>query len=78
MIKLRTPTKPRITPDSTVLGTFKTDTLIGVTKEDIVQILGFEPNVQDDTDKVVNSWAFRINDLPSAIVTGKQIGRAHV
>ena len=67
MIKLRTPTKPRITPDSTVLGTFKTDTLIGVTKEDIVQILGFEPNVQDDTDKVVNSWAFRINGLPCAI-----------
>lgn len=60
-------TKVRVTAAPGILGSFKTDTLIGVTKEDIVQILGFEPNVPDDPDKVVHSWAFYINDLPCAI-----------
>jgi hypothetical protein len=30
-------------------------------KSQIITVLGFKPNVDDDPDKVVNSWAFTID-----------------
>jgi hypothetical protein len=35
--------------------------------KDIVERLGFEPNVKDDPDKVTHSWAFKINGHKCAI-----------
>ena len=32
-----------------------------LTKEDIVAVLGFEPNIKDDPEKVKNSWGFRVH-----------------
>ena len=40
---------------------------IHVTKEQIVKVLGFEPNVDDDAGKVVNSWGFTIDGEDAAI-----------
>jgi hypothetical protein len=46
-----------ITPVGHISGTHRTGGLDGITAEQISEILGFKPNVQDDPDKVVNSWA---------------------
>lgn len=48
-------------------GTYKTGGLQNLGKADIVQVLGFKPNVVDDPDKVVNSWAFLVDGKPCAI-----------
>jgi len=48
-------------------GTYRTDRLINLKKADIVNALGFEPNADDDPDKVVNSWSFTIDGEPCAI-----------
>ena len=48
-------------------GTYRTARLTGLTKEDIVKALGFEPNAEDDPDKVVNSWSFTIDGNACAI-----------
>ena len=37
------------------------------TVEDINRILGFAPNVQDDPDKVENSWGFTVNGVQCGI-----------
>ena len=42
-------------------GSYRTGGLTGLTKEQIVQVLGFEPNIDDDPDKVVNSWACTVD-----------------
>ena len=42
-------------------------TLSDVTKEQIVKVLGFEPNIQDDPYKVENSWGFTIDGEPAGI-----------
>lgn len=57
-------------------GTYRTGSLVGVTREDIVRTLGFEPNALDDGDKVENSWAFTLDGLPCAIWDWK--GSQHV
>ncbi len=49
----------KIVPLSSVMSS-RTGTLRGLTKEQIDKVLGFEPNVQDDPVKVVNSWGFRV------------------
>jgi hypothetical protein len=59
--------RSHIVPCDDVIGSFKTDALINVSKEDICKALGFEPNVDDDPDKVKYSWAFTVNGLPCAI-----------
>lgn len=43
-------------------GPSKTGTLKGITIQEITKILGMTPNVEDDLEKVVNSWSF--NALP--------------
>ena len=40
---------------------------IHASKEQIVKVLGFEPNVDDDAGKVVNSWGFTIDGEDAAI-----------
>ena len=40
---------------------------IHATKEQIVKVLGFKPNVDDDPSKVVNSWGFTIDGEDAAI-----------
>ena len=48
-------------------GSYRTGTLAKHTKQQIIDILGFEPNVADDPDKVVNSWAFMVDGCECAI-----------
>jgi hypothetical protein len=45
----------------------RTGKLVGVTAADIINILGFKPNTQDDPDKVVNSWSFTLDGVDCAI-----------
>lgn len=42
-------------------GKHRTGTLNNITKAEIIEILGFKPNIKDDPSKVVNSWGFSIN-----------------
>ena len=48
-------------------GSYRTGTLLNYTKSKIVHILGFMPNVEDDPEKVVNSWAFTLDGFECAI-----------
>ena len=57
----------KIEANDKVTETYRTGTLIGLTKEDLVEALGFEPNVDDDPDKVVNSWGFTVDGSDCAI-----------
>lgn len=51
------------------INSHKQGTLFRLTVEDINQRLGFKPNVSDDLDKVLYSWAFLAgdNNIPCAI-----------
>lgn len=51
-------TRIEIEPKTDPFHSHRTGTLIGVSWSEIVSVLGFTPNVQDDPNKVVNSWAF--------------------
>jgi hypothetical protein len=42
-------------------GLHRTGTLHGVTYDEIVRVLGFTPNIQDDVDKVKHSWSFYVD-----------------
>ena len=55
-----------IVPNPDVMGS-RTGSLEDLSKDDIVRILGFEPNVEDDPYKVVNSWGFTINGIECAV-----------
>jgi hypothetical protein len=46
-----------IMPISAV-GPYRTGSIKGYSAKKISEILGFEPNVQDDPDKVSHSWGF--------------------
>jgi len=46
---------------------WRTGSLVGLNKQDIVRALGFEPNIVDDEDKVVNSWGFTVDGKDCAI-----------
>jgi hypothetical protein len=48
-------------------GSYRTGTLSKYTKRQIIDILGFEPNIADDEEKVVNSWAFMVDGSECAI-----------
>ena len=56
-----------IVPKSNICGSHRTGTLYDINVATINEILGFAPNVQDDPDKVVNSWGFMINNQKFAI-----------
>lgn len=49
------------------VSSHRTGILTATTVEDISNVLGFQPNVDDDPDKVENSWAFQIGDDEFAI-----------
>lgn len=49
------------------IGSHKQGTLIELTKEDIVLMLGFEPNINDDPYKVKYSWGFTVDGVECAI-----------
>ena len=57
----------KITPDETFVGTHRTGTIRNTTATRISEILGFEPNREDDPDKVVNSWQARVGDKIIAV-----------
>jgi hypothetical protein len=38
-----------------------------ISKEQIIEILGFAPNVEDDPDKVENSWGFTVDGVRCGI-----------
>ena len=46
--------------DSDMIGSGRTGTLSNITAQEITEIFGFEPNVDDDPWKVVNSWCARM------------------
>lgn len=48
-------------------GDSRTGHLEGLTKGQIIKILGFKPNVQNDPSKVVNAWGFTVDDIRCAI-----------
>ena len=48
-------------------GSYRTGTIAKYTKQQIIAILGFAPNVEDDEEKVVNSWAFMVDGAECAI-----------
>lgn len=50
----------KITPFKKV-GQSRTGTLEDVTVDEINQILGFEPNCEDDPAKVKHSWGFKVD-----------------
>ena len=59
--------KIKIKPNP-VTGEYKSGSISSkYSKEDINKILGFEPNVEDDPDKVVNAWGFKANGKHCAI-----------
>jgi hypothetical protein len=60
------PNKPIITPVE-LMGTHRTGTLENISKRIIIDVLGFEPNSEDDPDKVVSSWTFEVDGKPAAI-----------
>jgi hypothetical protein len=39
-------------------GKHKTGSIDNYSRAQIIEVLGFEPNVDDDPDKVVSSWGF--------------------
>lgn len=49
------------------VSSHKTGSIAGLTKEEIVRRLGFEPNVADDADKVEHSWAFTVQGKECAV-----------
>lgn len=42
-------------------GASRTGLLYNMTREKIIEKLGFEPNVQDDPSKVKDSWGFTVD-----------------
>lgn len=56
-----------ITPVANFTGSHRTGTLYDINASTISKILGFTPNVQDDPDKVVNSWGFMVDGKKLAV-----------
>jgi hypothetical protein len=58
--------KLKIVPVSDV-ASHKTGRIVGLTKAQIDEILGFKPNVVDDPYKVKHSWAFNVQGNDCAV-----------
>ena len=57
-----TATMHHVTPeDDAPNGIYRTGGLQGITRTQIIDVLGFKPNVKDDEAKVVSSWAFTVD-----------------
>lgn len=48
-------------------GSHQQATLSGVTYDEIVKVLGFEPNIKDDPYKVRYSWGFTLDGEEAGI-----------
>lgn len=48
-------------------GSHRTGLLYNMTRDMIIEKLGFEPNVVDDPDKVKDSWGFTVDGKPFGI-----------
>lgn len=55
-----------IVPNPNAVG-YKTGQLNNITVDEIVSVLGFSSNVNDDPTKVVNSWGATVDDVEIAI-----------
>ena len=51
----------KFTP-STVFGSSRQGVIRDITEQEIEEIFGFPPNVDDDPHKVVHSWAVDVDD----------------
>ena len=49
---------------STAIGSSRQGVIRDITAEEIEEIFGFGPNVDDDPYKVVHSWAVDVTDVP--------------
>ena len=49
------------------ISSHRTGSLHDINVSIINHVLGFEPNYDDDPDKVENSWAFTVDDFACAI-----------
>jgi len=49
------------------IGSHRTGSLYDINVSTINRILGFEPNQDDDPDKVVNSWGFIVDGEKCAV-----------
>lgn len=59
--------KLHIMPTTQWFSSHRTGGLEGLSAADIVRALNFEPNVDDDADKVVNSWRCYVDGAPFAV-----------
>lgn len=48
-------------------GACRKGILDGITIDQINEVLGFKPNIQDDPCKVVNSWGFTVDGVKCGI-----------
>ena len=75
---MRNETRPEIEPCGDVMS-HRTCGIRNLTAAGISAALGFKPNVADDPDKVVNSWAFTADGAECAVwdYGGSQRFRRH-
>ena len=49
------------------IASHRTGNLMDINVSTITSILGFEPNIDDDPDKVENSWGFEVDGVKCAV-----------
>ena len=52
---------------SAVIGSSRQGVIRDITAEEIEEIFGFAPNVDDDPYKVVHSWAVDVSEVPEPV-----------
>ena len=52
---------------SDVIGSSRQGVIRDITAEEIEEIFGFAPNVDDDPHKVVHSWAVDVSEVPEPV-----------
>lgn len=57
----------KIKPIDYHIASYKTGAIVGYSTEDIINKLGFKPNVNDDPGKVESSWCFEVDGEECAI-----------
>jgi hypothetical protein len=57
----------KIKPLAKAYGSFKTGTLVDLSKVEIEFMLGFKPNTKDDPTKVDMCWTFEVEGRPHSI-----------
>ena len=58
-------------------GKYKTASIVGLSRDQITQRLGFPPNLQDDPEKVAHAWGFEVDGQRCAIWDWKGSHRLH-